>query len=171
MTQPVEFSNRDIMTTAGKLSFKRVHWKERKKTSEGQKVEECVSWDHVQVLQRETRRTHVPNDFRWPSVRKQGWDPGKRGNFATKGNGKRTWLQHAEQEGMNYRAPFVAQLGVEMESAVIRPDLMLHFSSFTLTLNGGPQDVQGKSKSLIYLSFFLDIYKPKVATQKTFVAN
>ena len=36
------------------------------------------------------------------------------------------------------------------------PDLILHFSSFTLTSNGELQDVQGKPKSLKYQWLFLD---------------
>lgn len=58
-----EFINREIMTTAGKLSLKRVREKEIKKTSEGEKVGECASLDLVRVLQREARRMHMPNDF------------------------------------------------------------------------------------------------------------
>lgn len=40
-----------------------------------------------------------------------------------------------EQAGMNYQAPFVAQLGVEIGSQSSYLDLMLHFSSFKLTSN------------------------------------
>lgn len=70
-------------------------------------------------------------------VRKQGHAPRKN---QMQGDPRRAMEKGlgnwpGEQAGMNYQAPFVAQLGAEMESQSLCPDLMLHFSSFKLTSN------------------------------------
>lgn len=83
-------------------------------------------------------------------IRKQGHGPRK---IRCKGIQEGQWKKGlgnwpGEQAGMNYRAPFVAQLEAEMESQSSCPDLMLHFSSFKLTSNWEQRGIQGKPETL-----------------------
>ena len=87
-SEALNHTNRDIMRTAEKLSLKRVRQKEIKKTSEGEKVEECASLDFECYTRRAEGRTCQMIVVE-PSLRKQGWGPENGGKVVTKGNGKK----------------------------------------------------------------------------------